>query len=127
MSEATGGPLELGPFAGRWVGTITWSNDPGYRSAVQISIPAVCGVGEACGTFEPSSAEAAAVGCILEVRLLGLEGNSLRYDFARLLRGDACHAEGIGTLTLQEDGRLLRDHRLGSTTVSGPMRRVPGQ
>lgn len=117
------GAIDTGPFAGRWSGTMYLGGDRDvpYATAA-LSIPAACAPQQACG--ELSSAGS---GCSWELRLLGIDGDVLTYEFSRSLTRDDCTL-GAGTLTLQADGRLVREHVIaGSDILSGIMRRLPSQ
>jgi hypothetical protein len=99
---------------------VRFSDAPnGPSESIVVAIPPECELGLACGQIENTT-----IRCTWEMGLLSLEGEVLRYKFLRTLSGD-CDAPGTGTLTLQPDGRLLREHFLGSTTVAGQLRRVP--
>jgi hypothetical protein len=112
----------MGPFAGRWGGSASFSDAPNVPGeSIVVSIPPTCEHGKACGQIENTT-----IRCTWEMGLLSLEGDVLRYKFSQTLSGD-CEAAGTGTLTFQADGRLLREHLLGSTTVVGALRRLPDE
>lgn len=119
------GAIDTGLFAGRWTGTMYAGGDPDKPFAtVTVSILPACAIRTACGQL--SSADS---GCRWELRLLGIDGDVLEYAFSQPNREDC--TLGAGTLTLQTDGTLLREHVMsgpgdaGSDRVSGPLTRVP--
>lgn len=117
------GALDTGPFAGNWTGTMYLAADPAIVYArVAVSIPAACVVRQSCGKFISVGS-----GCEWELRLLAIDGDVFQYRFSRSLTLDECTLGG-GTLTLQADGTLFREHAIaGSDIVSGSLTRQLGQ
>jgi hypothetical protein len=103
-------------FAGTWSGTMKFTDDPSHRADIIVSIPAGCSARGVCGDIYNKS------GCQWEMTLVSIKENVLAYKFSKTLSGgDPCEA-GIGTggsLTLQADGRLVREHRTPDFTASG--------
>ena len=108
-------------FAGTWSGTMSFSDDPNAKQDVVVNIPTGCAVGNVCGdTTNPG------VSCQWEMTLSALNQNVFEYQFSKTLSGgDPCEA-GVGTggtLTLQADGTLMREHQTPNFTASGVLTR----
>ena len=108
-------------FAGAWSGTMGFSDDPSARQDIVVNIPTGCAVGNVCGdTTNP------AVSCQWEMTLSTLNQNVFEYQFSNTLSGgEPCEA-GVGTggtLTLQSDGTLMREHKTPNFTASGVLTR----
>ncbi len=117
--EATTAAVATGPnhFAGAWAGTMSFSNDPAHKEDVQVVIPQGCQLETACGYLDNTT-----VHCKWEITLTSVKGETLAYRFSKALSGD-CPAGSSGTLTLQADGTLLREHKTPDFTASGPLTR----
>ena len=103
-------------FAGAWSGPMSFS-DRDTTEDVFITIPSGCTAGEACGEIFNS-----AVNCIWEVQLGAVNGDVFEYTFSKTLSGE-CPALGSGTLTLQADGLLVREHVTPNFTSTGTLGR----
>jgi len=109
-------PAESNPtdrFAGTWSGTMSFSDDPARREDLIVTIPAGCTVGGVCGDINNPTVQ-----CQWEMTLASLNGNILKYTFSKTMSGE-CPALGGGTLTLQADGTLMREHKTPNFTASG--------
>ena len=94
-----------------------FSDDPSAKQEVIVNIPTGCTVGDVCGdTTNPG------VSCHWEMTLSALDQNVFEYTFTKTLSGgDPCEP-GVGTggtLTLQADGALMREHKTPIFTASG--------
>ena len=104
-------------FAGTWSGSMGYSDDPGARQDVVVNIPTGCAIGGACGDTDNGM-------CKWEMTLVAVDGDMFEYQFANTLRGDDPCPTGVGTggtLTLQSDGTLMREHKTPNFTVSGAL------
>lgn len=115
------GSNPVDPFAGTWSGVMGFSDDPAAKQDIVVNIPRGCAVGNVCGdTTNPG------VSCQWEMTLSALDQNVFEYKFTRTLSGgDPCEP-GVGTggtLTLQADGTLMREHKTPIFTASGVLTR----
>jgi hypothetical protein len=99
-------------FAGTWSGPMSFT-DRDTTEDVFITIPSGCVAGEVCGEIFNS-----AVNCTWEVHLEAVKGDIFEYTFSKTLSG-GCPAIGNGTLTVQEDGTLVREHITPNFTSTG--------
>ncbi len=104
-------------FAGTWSGTMSFTDDANRKEDIIVTIPAGCSAGSACGDINNTT-----VSCQWEMTLASLNGNVFEYKFSKTLSGQ-CPALGGGTLTLQSDGTLMREHKTPDFTASGPLTR----
>jgi hypothetical protein len=104
-------------FTGTWAGTMSFTDDASRKEAIIVTIPAGCTTGNVCGGINNTT-----VSCQWEMTLAALNGNVLEYTFSKTLSGE-CPALGSGTLTLQSDGTLIREHKTPDFTASGPLTR----
>jgi hypothetical protein len=102
-------------FAGTWAGTMSFTDDANRKEDIQVMIPQDCKVGQACGYIDNLT-----VKCKWEMTLADLQGMVFAYKFSKTLSGE-CPALGGGTLTLQADGTLQREHKTPDFTASGPL------
>lgn len=106
-------------FAGTWSGSMGFSDDPGARQDVVVNIPTECATGGACGDVDNGM-------CKWEMTLTALDGDVFEYKFSTTLGGgDPCEA-GVGsggTLILQSDGTLMREHKTPNFTATGVLTR----
>jgi hypothetical protein len=103
-------------FAGTWAGLMSFT-DRDTMEDVFITIPSGCAVGEVCGEIFNS-----VVNCTWEVHLEAVKVNFFEYTFSKTLSGE-CPAMGNGTLTLQADGTLVREHITPNFTSTGTLGR----
>lgn len=103
-------------FAGAWSGPMSFT-DRDTTEDVFITIPSDCAAGEVCGEIFNS-----AVNCTWEVHLEAVKGDVFEYTFSKTLSGE-CPAIGNGTLTLQADGSLVREHITPNFTATGTLGR----
>jgi hypothetical protein len=113
--SAESNPVDL--FAGTWSGSMGFSDDPGRKQDIVVNIPTGCAVGDICGdTTNPG------MSCQWEMTLSAIDQNVFEYKFSKTLSGgDPCNP-GVGTrgtLTLQTDGTLMREHKTPMFTASG--------
>ena len=104
-------------FAGTWSGTMSFTDDVNRKEDIVVSVPAGCTAGSICGDINNTT-----VSCQWEMTLSSLNGNVFVYEFSKSLSGE-CPALGGGTLTLQSDGTLMREHKTPDFTASGPLTR----
>lgn len=112
-------PIDL--FAGTWAGTMSFSNDPGSKADIVVTIPSGCLAGEICGDINNE-----ANGCQWEMTLEAVNGDVFEYTFSKTLSGGDPCAAGVGTggtLTLNSDGTLLREHKTPDSIASGILKR----
>ena len=102
-------------FAGTWAGTMSFTDDANRKEDLVVTIPDGCAVGSVCGDINNTT-----VGCQWEMTLASLDGNVFAYTFSKSLSGE-CPAMGGGTLTMQSDGTLLREHQTPDFTASGSL------
>ena len=104
-------------FAGTWTGTMSFSDDPNRKEDVTVTILPGCAEGEVCGASNNMT-----VNCVWEITLEKVNGAIFEYTFSKTLSGE-CPALGDGTLTLQSDGTLMREHKTPLFTASGMLTR----
>jgi hypothetical protein len=104
-------------FAGTWSGTMSFTDDANRKEDIIVTIPAGCMIGNVCGDINNTT-----VSCQWEMTLAALNGNVLEYKFSKAMSGE-CPALGGGTLTLQSDGTLMREHKTPDFTASGVLQR----
>ena len=102
-------------FAGTWSGTMSFTDDANRKEDIIVTIPGGCTAGNVCGDINNTT-----VGCQWEMMLASLDGNVFAYTFSKSLSGE-CPAIGGGTLTMQSDGTLLREHQTPDFTASGSL------
>lgn len=102
-------------FAGTWTGTMSFTDDANRKENIIITIPAGCTAGSVCGDINNTT-----VSCQWEMTLASLQSNVFKYEFSKTMSGE-CPALGGGTLTLQEDGTLFREHKTPDFTASGSL------
>jgi hypothetical protein len=100
-------------FAGTWAGTMSFTDDPARKEDLIVTIPAGCAAGSVCGDINNTT-----ISCQWEMTLASLDGNVFEYTFSKTMSGE-CPALGGGTLTLQADGTLMREHKTPNFTASG--------
>ena len=100
-------------FTGTWSGTMSFTDDANRKEDLIITIPAGCTVGGVCGDINNTT-----VSCQWEMTLSSLNENVFTYTFSKTMSGE-CPALGGGTLTMQSDGTLLREHKTPDFTASG--------
>ena len=108
-------PAQL--FAGTWSGTMSFTDDPNRKEDIIVTIPEGCTVGSVCGDLNNTT-----VSCNWEMTLGAISGDVFEYKFSKTLSGE-CPALGGGTLTLQPDGTLMREHKTPDFTASGALTR----
>jgi hypothetical protein len=108
----------LDRFKGTWTGAMSFSDNPNHKGDVDFVILADCSKpGSYCGDFFDNT-----VPCILAVNLVAVRGDVLEYEFGPSPSpGDPCLDSGRGTLTLQADGTLFREHKAPDLTASGTL------
>ena len=104
-------------FAGTWTGTMSFDIDPNRKEDVIVTIPSGCTAGSVCGSSNNTT-----VSCHWQITLAAINGNVFEYTFSNTLSGE-CPALGGGTLILQSDGTLMREHKAPSFTASGVLTR----
>ena len=104
-------------FAGTWSGTMSFSDDANRNEDVIVTILPGCAEGEVCGASNNTT-----VSCAWEIILEKVNGDVFEYTFSKTLSGE-CPALGDGTLTLQADGTLMREHKTPLFTASGVLTR----
>ena len=104
-------------FAGTWSGTMSFTDDANRKEDIIVTIPAGCTVGDICGDLNNTT-----VNCRWEMTLAAISGDVFEYTFSKTMSGD-CPALGSGTLTLQPDGTLMREHKTPDFTASGVLTR----
>ena len=102
-------------FAGTWSGTMSFTDDANRKENIIVTIPAGCTAGSICGEINNTT-----VSCQWEMTLASLNGDVFEYKFSKTLSGE-CPALGGGTLTMQSDGRLMREHKTPDFTASGSL------
>lgn len=102
-------------FIGTWSGTMSFSDNPSHKEDIDIIIFANCKPGSYCGDYLNNT-----VNCMLEVKLVALKGDAFEYDLSPGI-GNLCLDSGSGTLTLQADGTLLREHTMAGVTATGTL------
>src|SRR5688572_13930265 len=104
-------------FAGTWSGTMSFTDDANRKEDIIVTIPAGCTVGESCGDLNNTT-----VNCRWEMTLAAINADIFEYTLSRTMSGE-CPALGGGTLTLQSDGTLMREHKTPDFTASGVLTR----
>jgi hypothetical protein len=104
-------------FAGTWSGTMSFTDDASRKEDIIVTIPAGCTEGAVCGNLNNTT-----VSCTWEMTLGKINGDVFEYQFSKTMSGE-CPALGGGTLTLQSDGTLTREHKTPDFTASGTLNR----
>jgi hypothetical protein len=112
-SSAQSNPADR--FAGSWAGTMSFTDDANRKENILLTIPYGCAAGSICGDINNTT-----VSCQWELTLASVNGNLFEYTFSKTLSGE-CPALGGGTLTLQSDGTLMREHKTPDFTASGTL------
>ena len=102
-------------FAGTWSGTMSFTDDVNRTEDIVVTIPEGCSAGSVCGNLNNTT-----VNCTWEMTLGAINGNIFEYRFSKTMSGE-CPALGGGTLTLQSDGTLTREHKTPDFTASGAL------
>jgi len=108
-------PNPVDRFAGSWAGTMSFTDDANRKENILVTIPSGCIAGSICGDINNTT-----VSCQWEMTLASVNGNVFEYTFSKTLRGE-CPALGGGTLTLQSDRKLMREHKAPDFTASGSL------
>lgn len=117
----TGKANPASAFAGTWSGDMELSNAPGQTQFIVITIPEDCTPGAVCGQMVNDT-----VSCTWELTLEEIKDNTFRYNFSRVISGGEICATGLGTtgtMTLQADGTLLREHKGPGFVATGTLRK----
>jgi hypothetical protein len=104
-------------FAGTWSGTMSFTDDANRKEDIIVTIPAGCAAGTICGDLNNTT-----VKCQWEMTLGDVKGDVFEYKFSKTLSGE-CPALGGGTLMMQSDGTLIREHKTPDFTASGTLKR----
>ena len=104
-------------FAGTWSGTMSFTDDANRKEDIIVTIPAGCAAGTICGDLNNTT-----VKCQWELTLGDVKGDVFEYKFSKTMNGE-CPARGGGTLTLNKDGTLSREHKTPDFTASGTLKR----
>ena len=112
-SSAQSNPADR--FAGSWAGTMIFTDDANRKENILVTIPSGCAAGSICGDINNTT-----VSCQWELTLGSVNGNVFEYTFSKTLSGE-CPALGSGTLALQSDGKLMREHKTPDFTASGSL------
>jgi hypothetical protein len=104
-------------FSGTWLGTMSFTDDANRKEDIIVTIPNDCTAGKVCGDLNNTT-----VSCKWEMTLGAINGNVFEYKFSKTLSGE-CPALGGGTLTMQSDGTLIREHKTPDFTASGVLTR----
>ena len=104
-------------FAGTWSGIMSFTDDINRKEDIIVTIPAGCAEEGVCGDLNNTT-----VSCTWEMTLETVNGDVFAYKFSKTMSGE-CPALGGGTLTLQADGTLFREHKTPDFTASGPLTR----
>ena len=115
MSQVPANPGDR--FAGTWTGTMSMTEDPTINAVVVVTIPIGCSANEVCGDVINT-----ANGCRWAMTLTAVNGDVFEYIYSKTLDGD-CPALGDGTLTLNSDGTLFREHVFPDFTITGTLTR----
>ena len=94
---------------------MSFTGDANRKENIIVTIPSGCAAGSSCGDINNTTAS-----CRWEMMLASVNGNALEYTFSKRLSGE-CLALGSGTLTLQSDGTLMREHKTPDFTTSGAL------
>lgn len=111
--EAQSNPADQ--FAGTWSGTMNFTDDANRKEDIIVTIPTDCADGSVCGSINNTT-----VGCEWEMTLASIQGDVFTYTFSKTMSGP-CPAMGGGTLTLESDGTLFREHKTPDFTASGSL------
>jgi hypothetical protein len=120
LVSACASPTPANPadhFAGTWAGTMSFTDDANRKEDIIVTIPSGCTAGNVCGNLNNTS-----VSCAWEMTLGSVNGDVFAYTFSKTLSGE-CPALGGGTLTMQSDGTLIREHKTPDFTASGTLTR----
>jgi len=104
-------------FAGTWSGTMSFTDVASRNENVIMTIPTGCTVGDVCGDSYNVT-----INCTWEITLEAVNGDVFEYKFSKTLGGE-CPALTSGTLTLQSDGTIWREHKTPSFTARGVLTR----
>ena len=104
-------------FAGTWTGTMSFSDDANRKEDVIVTILPDCAAGDVCGASNNLT-----VSCTWEITLETVNADIFEYKFSKTVSGD-CPTLGGGTLTLQSDGTLMREHITPYFTARGVLTR----
>ena len=96
---------------------MSFTDDANRKEDIVVTIPTGCTAGSVCGDINNTT-----VGCQWEMMLASFSENVFAYTFSKSLSGE-CPAMGGGTLTLQSDGTLMREHKTPDFTASGSLTR----
>jgi len=102
-------------FSGTWSGTMSFTDDANRKEDIVVTIPAGCIEGGVCGSLDNVT-----VSCTWEMTLETVKGDVFAYKFSKTMSGE-CPALGGGTLTLESDGSLFREHKTPDFTASGTL------
>ena len=122
LLPACAGSAQFNPpdrFAGTWSGTMSMIDDPTVSAVAIVTIPTGCSVNEPCGDATNMSNK-----CKWEMTLDSVNGDVFEYTYSKTLSSDdPCAGEvgSNGTLTLQKDGTLLREHQFSDFTITGKL------
>jgi len=114
---ASAGSNPADRFAGTWSGVMSFTNDPNRKEDIVVFLPTGCAVGSVCGDINNTT-----ISCQWQMTLAALNENVFKYKFSKPMSGQ-CPALGGGTLILQEDGTLFREHKTPEFTASGSLAR----
>ena len=92
---------------------MSFTDDANRKEDIIVTIPAGCTEGGVCGDLNNTT-----VSCTWEMTLAKINGDVFEYKFSKTMSGE-CPALGDGTLTLQSDGTLTREHKTPDFTASG--------
>lgn len=115
VSSAQSNPADR--FEGVWSGTMSFTDDANRKEDIVVTIPAGCVEGGVCGNLNNTT-----VSCTWEMTLGKINADVFEYKFSKTISGE-CPALGGGTLTLQSDGTLMREHKTPDFTASGTLQR----
>jgi len=96
-----------------------FSDDPSAKLDVVVNIPTGCTTGGDCRDIDNGN-------CEWELPLVAPHGDVFEYQFAKTLCGDEPCPTGVGTggtLTLQKDGLLIREHKTADFLAIGTLTR----
>lgn len=100
-------------FAGTWSGTMSFTDVASRNEDVIMTIPTGCTFGSVCGDSYNVT-----INCTWEITLEAVNGDVFEYSFSKTLGGE-CPALTSGTLTLQADGTIWREHKTPRFTARG--------
>lgn len=92
---------------------MSFTDDANRKEDIIVTIPTGCTEGGVCGNLNNTT-----VSCTWEMTLGKFNGDVFEYQFSKTISGE-CPALGGGTLTLQSDGTLTREHKTPDFTASG--------